>query len=218
MKLLGVRLARSIWLIPPYFLNPKGVYIRPALEALKTRYSFRKSPFDTPGTPPPAEGAKYEDGAFSGKNGQVIINSLTIHGDGFVVDTRSSTDDGDAFLEDALTWISKDYGLPSPADLPIKKIYSSELNVILEKPAKFFDPKLASYFEEVSTKIVDDKTGKLDFLSLQISSDQTVSPRQATFRIDREINIPFDQNRYYSFASTKTDIHIKLLEKLEDLL
>jgi len=219
MKILAIRLARSIWLIPPYFLNPKGVFIRPSLEALKERYKFQKSPFESPAPiPNPKDGAKYENGAFSVEDETVMITSATIHDDGFVVDTRSSTAHGDAFLDDALSWIAQKHGLPIPTELPITKLYASELNVIFDKAPQFLDPKLAPFLKEVSSAISDEKTGKADFLSFQFSTDPTVHPRQDTFRIDREINAPFEQNRYYSFATTTTDVHLKLLKKLESLL
>lgn len=217
MNLLAVRLARTIFLVPPYFLNPKGKFIRPSLEALKTRYGFQKSPFDAPASIPSSnEGAKYENGFFNSKNGSVVITSLTIHNDGFVVDGRTSTDDCEAFAMDVLTWISKEHGLPDPNEVPISRLYASELNVSYERAPALLNPKLNRFFSDVSAAIADERTGQADFLSFQFSTDPTKSPRQATFRLDREINVPFDQNRYYSYASTKTDTHIELLRLLGD--
>lgn len=216
MKLLAVRLARSIWLVPTYFLNPKGIFTRPIIEAMKIRYNFLKTPLDNP-FPKPDEGYKYENGSFTGKNGTVIIGSVTIHNDGIVVDTRSSTDDGDEFLEEVLNWGSQEYGLAPYATLPIRKIYTSELNVVFERAPVFLNPKLAPFLDQVSSAIGDDKIGKMDFLALYLSLDQTRAKTPAMFRIDREVNVPFEENRFYSFAPTKTDAHIKLLEKLEQL-
>lgn len=216
MKLLAVRLARSIWLMPPYFFNPKGAFLRPAAIALKERYNFRKSSLDNPQADP-KQPNEYSDGAFVGKNGTVQILSMKIHDDGLVVDTRSSTDDGDAFLEDATTWVSKEYGLPSHADLPIHRIYTSELNVVFEKPPLLLNPKLAPFFKAVSAAVSDESTGDVDFMALYLSTDQTRSKSPRVFRIDREVNTPHDENRYYSFSPTKTEIHMKLLASLEEL-
>jgi hypothetical protein len=216
MKLLAVRLARSIWLTPQYFLNPRGFFIRPAIEALKARYSFLKTPLDKP-LSAPKDDDKFENGAFVGKNGTVLITSVVLHSDGIVVDTRSSTDDGDAFLEDALDWLSKEYSLPSYTEVPIKRIYASELNVIFEKTPRLLDSRLLPFLDELSSIIGDKRTGKADFLSLQLGTDQTLSDKPVPFRFEREINTPFAENRYYSLAPTKTDLHLGLLRKLEEV-
>ena len=216
MKLLAVRLARSIWLIPPYFFNPKGVFLRPAAIALKARYNFLKSSLDSPQSDS-KQANELSDGGFVGKTGPVQILSMKIHDDGIVVDTRSSTDDGDAFLEDVTSWVSKEYGLPSHTDLPIRRIYASELNVIFEKTPPLLNPKLAPFFKAVSSAISDENTGNADLMALYLSTDQTRSKSPRVFRIDRETNTPYDENRYYSFSPTKTDIHLKLLEQLEPL-
>ena len=217
MKLLAVRLARSIWLIPSYFLNPKGLYLLPAIASLKDRYSFMKSPLDRPIPPPPNEGYKYENGAFKGKNGVVQIVSLTTHNDGVVIDTRSSTDDADLFMEDLMAWANKEYGLPSLSELPAKRLHVSELNVAFENAPKFLNQKLASFFDEVTSAISNKSKGKAEFLGFQLGTDQALSDKPAIFRIDREVNAPIGENRYYSFAPTSTAAHLKLLEKLEKL-
>lgn len=217
MKLLAIRLARSIWLFPQYFLNPKGAYIYPAVEALKSRYSFLKSPADFP-TAAPNEPVKFENGAFSGKNGTVLIASVTLHNDGIVVDTRSSTDDCDEFLEDALNWMSSEYGLAAYADIPMKKMYISELNVIFDKQPKIVNPKLVPFIKELSSLIGSEQIGDAHFMSLCLSTDQTLSANAPQFRFEREINTPFGENRYYSFSPTTTDVHLDLLAKLEELV
>jgi len=217
MKLLAVRMARSIWLIPRYFLNPKGVDIRPAFDGLKTRYNFLKTPFDSPASAMQGGELKFEHGVFSGKNGPVQILTLTLFADGLVVDTRSSTEDGDAFLEDATSWISKEFGLPLYTELPIKRIYASEINLIFEKIPKILDPQLAPFLKEASEVIGDKKIGKTEFIGLQIGTDPALSETPKMFRFEREINTPFEQNRYYSSAPIKTEAHLKLLEKLDEV-
>lgn len=216
MKLLAVRMARSIWLVPTYFLNPRGIFARPLFEAMKNRYSFLKAPLDD-AVLQPSEGFKFESGAFNGKDGAVIITSMTIFPDGFVVETRSSTDDGDAFLEDALNWSSKEFGFVSPTELPFKKIYASELNVSFQKAPAILNPKLVAFFKDVSSAISDESKGDAEFLGFQLSTDYALSDKPAQFKFERELNVPYEENRYYSFAPTTTDAHVKLLEKFEQL-
>jgi hypothetical protein len=212
VKLLAVRLARSIWLIPQYFLNPKGLFLLPASFALKEKYQFLKGPIDN-GTINSNE-PKYEQGAFNAAGGVIQILTMTLHADGIVVDTRSSTEDADALLEDLGTWIAKEYGLPLFGDLPIKRAYVSEVNFMLDKPATFFNPKLNSFFSDVSSAISGEKD-RTGFLSWQYSTDPTFSPQQKIFRVDREINTSFEDSRFYSFAPLQTKEHLRLLEKME---
>jgi len=213
MKLLGVRLARSIWLAPQQFMNPRGVFLRQASLEIKARYQFLKTPFEnaTVGTAEP----KYEHGGFKTKRGtEIQITSVIAHSDGVVVDTTSTTDDGDAFLEDIFDWLGR-FGIPAPSALPIKRIYASELNVALDRPPAFLNPKLMPFVEELASLMSDDKKGPVGFLGFQLTTDPERSPRPSQFRFEREINTSIDDNRYYSFAPIKTADHIRLLEKLD---
>ena len=217
MQLLGVRVARAIWLFPPYFLNPRGAFLRPVVEAVKAKYSFLKSPLDAPIPPPTNAGYRYENGAFEGKNGVVEIISMVRHDDGIVIDTRSSTDDADSFLEDLISWASKEYGLPSISELPIRRIYASELNVSFPRAPTFFNPKLAPFLEEVSSSMRDESAGKAGFLSFSLGTDQRKAADIRSFRLDREINTLIAENRYWSFSPTTTQVHLELLSRLEEL-
>jgi len=214
MRLLAVRLARSIWLFPRYFLNPKGVDTRPVFDAIKEKYTFLKTPLDNPKGMGNEE-LKFEFGSYAGKSGSVAIVALTLHADGIVVDTRSSTDDGDAFLEEVTMWVGNNYGLPSYKDLPLKRIYASELNVALDKSPKIFDPKMASFLKEANSILGKDRGGKAEFIGFQIGPDPTLTDKPAPFRFEREINTAFGENRYYSFSPTTTAVHFKLLDLLE---
>ena len=215
MKLLSVHSAKSIWLIPTNFLNPRGVFLRPAIVALKERYSFAITPIEKP----PAtdkEGWKFERGAFKRPDDIIIAVNMTTHDDGIVVETRSSTEDGDLFLEDILTWIGKESKLPDHNTLPIKKIYTSELYVKFEKTPQILDKKLAPFLKQANEAIGNGK-GPLDLFGFGLSTDLALSERPLTFRFERQVNTPVSDNQYYSFAPTKTEPHIKLLEKLEEV-
>jgi hypothetical protein len=217
MKLLGVRLARSIWLAPQQFFNPRGQFLRHASIAAKARYQFLKSPYDN-GTAGTGE-AKYEGGGFKNKLGvEIAITSLTLHNDGVVVDTQANTDDSDAFLEDVFGWLHQEFELPAISNMPVKRLYASELNVLFDKPPVFLNPKLKGFVDKISAAAGDKKVGDFSFLGFQLGTDPERSPRPAQFRFEREASVPIDSGRYYSFAPTKTDPHVKLLEELEAAL
>lgn len=217
MRLLAIRLARTIWLVPPYFANPRGIFTRPIVEALKTRYSFLKTPLDAGATFNPNDGYKYENGAFQTEHGPIMIMSMTIHNDGIVVDTRSSTADGDAFLQDMATFTHKNFGLESPDSLLIKRIYSSELNVMLDRTPTLFNPALKNFMNALSTEVRETDQGDATFLGFQLTTTGDGQVKRPVFRFERELNTPIEQNRYYTHAPIETEAHIRLVETLEQL-
>jgi len=178
---------------------------------MKERYSFLKTPLDNP-FPRPSEGHKFENGSFNSGEKNILITSMTIHTDGIVVDSRTSTEDNDSFLEDGITWASKEYGLPSVNELPIKRVYASELNVAFDKQPSFFDKRLTSFLGDASS-ILGDKA--LGFAGFSLSTEQGIGVQAQVFKFEIEINTGFDENRYYSYAPTTTSKHFKLLEMLE---
>ena len=215
MKILAVRAAKAIWLTNTAFLNPRGRYLYAALATIKDRYSFLNSPSDKKLPPETGEGYKFEHGIFNGADGPIEIDQFVIHADGIVVETRSSTDDGESFLNDLFAWAVPELGLANPADLPFKKIYSSEINFTLEKKPIFLNPKLSIFFD-AANKATRDEFGS-EFIQFSLGNDHTRNKTHKTFTIAREIDTAPDANRYYSFASTTTSEHLEVLGKLEKL-
>lgn len=215
MKLLAVTSAKAIWLVPSVFLNPRGLTVWPMFLAAKERYQFQKIPTELPLNT--ADGWKFEGGAFKGPDEFPVIVHLTIHIDGLIAETKSSTAHGDMFLEDLLDWASKEHGLASHRTLLVQRIYSSEVFVELENPPKLLNTGLDPLLNEATKYMSDQRRGPLDFSSMTFSSDPGLSDRPITFRIERQAAAPFSQNHYYSFAPTETDKHLRLLEQLENL-
>lgn len=215
MKLLAVRIARAVWLVPRYFLNPRGAFLRPALALVRDRYKFAVFPDDT-GKPNDGESYRFENGSFAGQNGHVQLLRFEFHPDGFVAETRSSTQDAEAFLTDVTTFVIAEMGLPVAAEVPYQKLYASEVNVVFDKDPVLLNPKLATFFDEVSEVVGDKPAGGCELVGLQFGPDQSRSDKPA-FKLEREIRTPFEQKRYYSFAPTTTESHIRLLEKLDSI-
>lgn len=213
MKLLGVSTARSIWLFPAVFLNPLGKSIRGELEEFRLRYKFRSTPLEDPPTKE-KPGAKWTNGEFETTQGPVIVRAFTIHEDGFVVDMASSTENGEAFAEDALEFMNKLAGMPTLKELPAKKIYLSEVFVQFKAEPKFFVPGMDGLLAQVSALIADDKAKDAKFMSLYLGLDQSLS-QQPLFRFEREINTKAADNRYYSLGPIPTGAHLNLLESIE---
>jgi hypothetical protein len=215
MTILNVKTARAIWLVDSRDLNPRGIDIVPVIEAIKVRYSFQvypnKSEEVNENDP---KGIIFQNGSFATGSGRYTIAKATMYGDGIVVDSALSTDFSEAFLADALTFLSSQFGFTYRPDMIHRKIFLSELIVRPEKDlSSFFSPldavnrKLNSltgfHFQPFGFSLADDKTG-------------TGSP--APFRFEREVGKPTEQHRYYSCAPIRTADHEELLKQLESLL
>ena len=105
----------------------------PILTPLVERYRFLKFP-QKPEELIKVDNFEFNDGTYKSRDGDELIVNLKVYNDGFIVDSRSSTTDCDAFLHDLLTWAAKDYGLLPYAKLIRRKLYTSELYVHMEKP------------------------------------------------------------------------------------
>jgi len=218
MKLLSISLARSIWFCPILELNPKGKNLSPALPLLTNTYKFKRVPSLTE-IPDFSKGVKFEEGEFKNSEGNEIALDFTVYNEGFLVDTRSSTKDSDAFLAELLTRVSKDFDLPHYEQIIRKKNYLSQIYISTNKSLELFNPKL----REVSKYLTDNLLLHFEIGSIIFSADpativQATIPNSVPFTIERAINIPFAENKYYSSSGLQTDQHLELLNKLEDIL
>jgi hypothetical protein len=156
----------------------------------------------------------FESGAFTNPDGVPIAVNLTLHDDGLVAETRSSTDDADLFLEDLLSWTAEKYQLPEYTELGVKRIYSSEGFVKFQKPLDVFNEKFSAFADSIKLGLGPNQKEPMELAALIFGSDPTGN-RQSLLRIEREANTPFGENRYYSYAPLKTSEHLRLLELFE---
>ena len=216
MKLLGVKTARTVYLFPTIYLNPLGRSTRGEMDELARRYQFRKTPEQDPPTKE-SPGAKWTQGVFESVSGPKVIRALTIHEDGVVVEMLSSTEDGEAFAEDAINFMSKKAGLSRLDQVPHKKIYLSELLFKFKGEPKLLTPGAQEILAFLSKPMAESKADHVTFIGLQAGLDQSLS-QKPVFRFEREINTPVSENRYYSLAPFPTAAHLEILGKIEALV
>lgn len=213
MKLLSVNLARSIWICNIWDFNPKGKNLYPAMTWLVNSYKFKKFPSET-SVFDYTNGVKFEDGEFKSSEREEILVNFTLYNTGFVVDTRSSTKDSDAFLIKILTQLFENFDLPHYDQTIKRRLYVSQLYVTTDKPLELINPKL----KEISKYLLDNISYPFEVIGIYFGSDPTLITNLSPFTFERALNVPFSDKRYYSSASLQTDQHIELLEKLESLL
>jgi hypothetical protein len=217
MEVLAVRTARTIAYVTGEELNPYGKAVYPKLtEAVVEKYGFMAYPkelsdFDE------EKGIVYG----AGRWGDIAIERLTLFNNGLVVDTRSSTADSEAIIEEGLQWMADTFGLVFRPDMIARKQYLSELVVRCAKPLDGLNPKLRPFAEKLSKAVSKIANQPLEFQTSNIaigfdtlSTKLTFSP----FRVERLIDVPFAENKFYAGAPLPTDLHIELLNEFETLL
>ncbi len=204
--------------MPLVDLNPFGHNTISRIPAVVERYKFLQAPskfeeFD------PAKGIKFLGGTFL-KNGLEIVVELTIFSDGLIADTRSSTDDSDAFLDDLLTWQAERFGNVLYHDVLRSKLYLSELWVRSGAPLDSINPKLKAFSERLTLLISSYSDTPINYKtsSIGFSTQPGLATPPAPFKLERALDAPFKQNRYYAVAPLPTGTHLELLDELESIL
>jgi hypothetical protein len=190
--------------------------------ALVGRYEFGTFPPDNP----PAEdlnknGAKFQNGFFTSEGKRHNITELAIFNDGLVVNSNS-TEGATAFLDDLTNFVRSTFKFRDFTS-KVRKLLVSQLTVE-------FDTRLAALvplFEKIVGLINEETSqnyqtpssmdfGRIDFLfDKERARLDYASPR---FLIERRLNIPFSQERYYCSATMDTGSHLRILGEIEKML
>lgn len=210
LKLLSVRHARSIWLVPIEDLNPRGLDLMPMLDAVRGRYGFQRSPRLEDLSRSVQQGLHFHHGAFKRQNRQIEVTSFSVYNDGFVAETRDSTDSTDEFLGDLLMFLSQKYGLLFDGSMLREKNYLSALIVTTELELNRTCDRVAKFLPSLS---------ELAGADFQISAIRcTAGPSGKSFTFEYEVGMAFEQKRFYSEAPVSTETHLNLLREFESVM
>lgn len=215
MKILSVRVARSVWLFPTDYINPNGSSVIPVIEGVIDRYSFLVHPSLAEVFNSENMSLELKAGTFIRQDNIPVHVSLSVYRDGMVADTQSSTMDSDLFLEDVLTFLSDSFDMAPYSELPINRTYLSEIHFTLDQTPDLFSDLTDSFIKKSSSYINSDKLGKFQFMGFWLATDPGLSNNPSSIRVERVIDVPFNENRYLSSGQIKTSEHIELLEGLE---
>lgn len=214
MQLSAVTLARLFAFIEPVDLNPRGRVHYPDLaNALVDRYKFLKFPqkaedFDE------TKGIMFGGGKF----GEIGTVNLQIFSYGIVVDTASSTDDSERVLEDALSWGTKALGLAYKPGTVKRKAFVSQLTFHSEVDLQHLHPAFSKLCKRLTTRVPQFFGQSVVYLptAFSVGFDATsVKSGPAAFTIERRVEIPFSENKYFSTAPLPTAEHITFLNEFE---
>jgi hypothetical protein len=217
MQLSAVLMARYIAFFETIDLNPRGRHVFPNLtNTLVTKYRFMKYPqsleeYDN------KKGIEY----LSGKWDKIAIDKLALHPNGIVVETRSSTNDAEKFLDEVLTWAAEMYELKYQRGMIKRKGYVSELTFTTDVTLNALNPKLTVLAQKLSNSVSANIKIPISFEASGINfyfETAGVSVPSEALRIERRESAAFSENKYFSSAPLPTDDHIQFLEDFEAAL
>ena len=156
-------------------------------------------------------------GSFEARPDEYVDVTFTVYNDGLTADTRSSTKDSEAFLEQVMDFVSKgNFGLVYDPSMIHRKAHLSEIIVHTEKTLYSINPKMAQ-FEKRLNELSSGKLPTFHLSGITFRSDQTTPAAASPFQFERRVNVPFSENRYYSAAPFATEDHMALLREFEEL-
>jgi len=219
MRVLNVIAARATWLFEIADLNPKGKSIFPEIiDWLKETYDFDKAP-ESATDLTENKGLLFKEGAFQAREEMFVSVELTVFNDGLVANSSSSTDDTEKFLENVVTSAVTEFSLTFDPSMIRRKLYLSELNVRLEQPLGNLNPRLTEFAKKLSSLCTGVASEPFEVGGLSLWSDVTNAVYKVPpFTIERRLNAPFNENRFYSKAPLRTDEHVEMLKELEEIL
>ena len=217
MELLSVQVARVVWLFDTAELNPKGKSIFPEmLEWLKEEYHFAQAP-ESVTQLDDTKALAFSRGTFQAEEEIFVDVELKIYGDGLVANTRSSTKDADAFLEDVLRSAAQEFNLAYKPEIVRRKLYVSEIVVRSAKELIGIDARLLQVAEKVSELLPQNIRFPYEFSGVMFSQLQGDSKTSiAPFRLERKLNTSPEEHKLYSTAPLRTADHLTLLDWFEN--
>jgi len=217
MKVLQHLGARATWLFDTADLNPKGKSLFPdLLDWLKETYRFEQAPKSLP---PEGEnkGLEFKKGEFQTEEEMFVNVDLTVWNDGLVANSSKTTEDTDKFLGDVLRNATTEFSLTFDPNMVRRKLYISELNVKIDEPFAKLNHRLADFAEKLSALLPDARPFSAGGISFWTDTTFNVT-KLPPFGIERRVNAPFSENRFYTKAPLQTHQHIELLTEFEEIL
>ena len=214
MELIAISLARFVAFLELQSFDPRGQSTtQEAIQLFKDRYSFSK-------VPEKREEFNYQNGVefLDGRMGAISIDKLVLYNNGVAIDTRSSTDDSERVMQDLLEEVKRLRGVVM---LPTRRMYLS--NIVFRSHMNFtcIHPAVQPLVDAVAAAVSEylGQSVNVDMGAVVIAPDHSQTKlNPSPFSIERRVDTPFSANIYFSAAPLKTDLHISLIEKFENML
>lgn len=214
-QVLSARSVRQIVAIQPPELRLDTI------KKLQERYRFGRVPhtFEELFPPDPNTGIKFEQGTLP-REGKppIVVEVLQLLPNVVFVQTRTSTDDADEFLDDYISNANKDH--PGTIRVFGVPFYVSEIEFLWTKSLNPYAPRFATAAEQLDTLIASYGSPAPSYrvASIVVNGDPTKAPggeMPVHFAVERRAGVPDSENIFYSYAPLKTGDHRALLESLD---
>lgn len=216
MQVAAVVKARTLGFIDLDELNKRGsVRLADVVPALVERYGFLAYPQKFEDFDLEDKGATFS----SGRMGDVVIDSAKIYSGLIYVETLSSTEDSRKAILDILDWGAKELNLTYVDGMIRRWAYVSQVTFLTDFPLlRSLSTPLDNLARKTSEQIADIFGEEITYhpMTYIVGHDPRVRKNGiASFTIQQRANTKFDENKYFSEAPLPTDIHIRLLQELE---
>ena len=217
MNVSAILLARVLGFFEIAALNPRnGLFFPDVTKELVQTFNFQTFPRTLEEWRDP-NGSQFS----SGKLGTVVIDKFVLFNNGIQVDTSTNTTESKRILLAILEWGKEKFGLSYSSGSIVRWGYVSNL-VFASDVAILSTPPLENLSIRVSDALTDEGIGlgvrPLIYQPIfqAVGHDPLATKYgRAPFTIQRRLDVPFDDNKYFSEAPLPTDVHIELLRKFE---
>jgi len=219
MKLISFERAQVLQPFVADEFRPEHDFYIPRLYNLAhQRYGFLSASDQTKAA---AEGVKFQHGRLEFEGSEIAIQNLDVYIDGILANCRTSRE-ADIVIDDAAAWLASTFGFRIPQTMT-PRTYTSWLTVEFSASTTALFKNFSKVQHLVAeTYAVAHQGAKLafDLARLSLRSDPPPLSQfvNTDFIIDRRINVPYSQNRFFCGAPLKTQAHLQFLEKLEALI
>lgn len=221
MKIIAYENCRVTMLFPLEEIVPLGgANDSDIIAKVQARYHFGRGP-ELKSEEIAKNGYKFEGGHFNHAEMTVRIVDLALYRDGVVVN-GIETEVVEAFLDDVVEFMRREFGFRDFITKPRKYFQSQIIVEFAQSPAK-----LIRSFDKITAAISDplkriyDLEVPVGFARLDFETDKTTTQASAAiqrFIIERRAGISFDRERYFSAAPMRTRDHLAVLEQIEGLI
>ena len=213
MELTAILLSRVLGFFETVDLSPRGSLFFPeVVKGLVQQCTFQKFPrtFEEWSSTDAAE-------FLAGKWDETVIDKLIVYNNGLLVETRAGTTESKRILEEILAWARDKFGIVYGPNTIREWAYVDGLIFRSDVPLLTTGPieRLANVVTTEISKIIGHET-VYQPVGVTLGHDQLLRKyARALFTIQRRVEIPLSDNKYYSEAPLPTETHLAILEQYE---
>jgi hypothetical protein len=194
--------------------------LRPeTVRKLQERYKFVKVPttFEELFPVDPNEGIKFQHGAFVHDGRTIVIELLQILPNILLAETRTTTDDADAFLDDYIQNANKER--PDVIREFDGRLYATQLEFLMDRSLETYAPRMRRVAQQLDAFVAGYGTRLPPYRVVAISVNFNLTGLggmvPAYFSLERRSGLPDEANVYFSNAPLKSSDHVALLNSLD---